>query len=79
MREKKSLEMKNFIFKSKDITSSDFTKIFIKLETIQKEQRHARVDLKTLINQLDRILEVQGEAHPGRSEDMEQVPEEEGI
>ncbi len=70
--------MKNLFLSPKN-TSSDFTKIFIKLDVIQKEQRHARIDLKTLINQLDRILEVQGEAHPGRSEDIEQVPEEEGI
>ncbi len=78
MWEQKSLDMKNLFLSPKN-SSSDFTKIFIKLDVIQKEQRHARIDLKTLINQLDRILEVQGEVHPGRSEDIEQVPEEEGI
>ncbi len=48
MREKKSLEMKNFIFKSSDI--SGLTKI---LELVQAEQRHARYDLQQINKKID--------------------------
>jgi len=45
--------MKNFIFKSK--TDSDLLKILLKLEVIQKEQRHARYDLQLGLKTLDTI------------------------
>ncbi len=70
----KNLDMKNLFLSPK--SSSDFTKIFIKLETIQAEQRHARQDLKQLLNQLDSILESQ-ETSPQTESDT--IPEEEGI
>ncbi len=45
--------MKNFIFKSE----SDFHKIiFNKLETIQSEQRHQRVDLALVTRALNRLI-----------------------
>ncbi len=45
--------MKNFIFKS----DADFHKIvFNKLETIQKEQRHARQDLVNLTRMLQLLI-----------------------
>ncbi len=48
MRERKSLGMKNFIFKSQN--NFDFTKIF---SQIQAEQRHARFDLQECNKKLD--------------------------
>ncbi len=77
MRDKKSLEMKNFIFKSKD-KSSDFTKIFILINQIQTEQRHARGDLKQIMNMCTRLIESIQETSP-QTESIEQIPEEEGI
>ncbi len=45
--------MKNFIFKSQQ----DFHKIvFNKLETIQSEQRHQRVDLALITRQLGKLI-----------------------
>ncbi len=69
--------MKNFIFKSKDSTSSDFTKIFIKLETIQKELRHQRVDLHQIILNTAKLLDSIQETSP--QTESETIPEEEGI
>ncbi len=44
--------MKNFIFKSHE----DFHKIlFNKLETIQSEQKHARIDLAYIIRCLNKL------------------------
>ncbi len=44
--------MKNFIFKS----PQDLQKMFsIKLESIQKEQRHARIDLSEILRLLHRL------------------------
>ncbi len=51
MGEKKSLEMKNFIFKSS--LDKDFTKILQKLEIIQKEQRANRYDNQVLLKKID--------------------------
>ncbi len=48
MRERKSLGMKNFIFKSQN--NFDFTKIF---NQIQAEQRHARFDLQEINKKCD--------------------------
>ncbi len=47
--------MKNFIFKSK-LSNSDLYKIQIKLELIQREQRHARADLGHIIKLLETTL-----------------------
>ncbi len=45
--------MKNFIFKSQQ----DFHKIvFNKLETIQKEQRHQRMDLSRIERMLETLI-----------------------
>ncbi len=73
MREKKSLEMKNFIFKSKDV-SSDFTKIFILINQIQTEQRHARGDLKQIINMCSRLID---SIQTIPEDTTEHIPEEE--
>ncbi len=51
MRERESLRMKNFIFKSS--SESDLLKILQKLDIIQKEQRHARYDLQVLLKRID--------------------------
>ncbi len=50
MRERKSIGMKNFIFKSPE---KDFTKIISLLENIQKEQRANRYDNKMELDKLD--------------------------
>ncbi len=50
MRERKSIGMKNFIFKSQK--NFDFTKIF---SQIQAEQRHARFDLQTILKEISII------------------------
>ncbi len=72
----KSLDMKN-LFLSPKIKSSDFTKIFILIDQIQKEQRHARGDLKQIMHMISNILDMANEATPqNQSED---IPEQEGI
>jgi len=52
--------MTNFIFKSANrlIKNSPLTEGYLmtKLETIQKEQRHARCDLKDISLKLERLL-----------------------
>ncbi len=53
MRERESMRMKNFIFKSSQAT--DLLKILQKLDIIQKEQRHARYDLQVGLKQLEVI------------------------
>ncbi len=50
MRERESMRMKNFIFKSSFTT--DLLKIYQKLEIIQKEQRAARYDLQVITKQV---------------------------
>jgi len=50
MRERESMRMKNFIFKSS--TDSDLLKLFQKLDIIQKEQRHARYDLQQILKEV---------------------------
>ncbi len=51
MRERESMRMKNFIFKSSSDT--DFKKIVSVLEIIQAEQRHARYDLQQIQKKLE--------------------------
>ncbi len=75
MWKQKSLDMKNLFLSPKQ--ASDFTKIFIKLDIIQSEQRHARGDLAQIKHQLGSLLEY-SETSP-QTESTEQVPEEEGI
>ncbi len=55
IRGQKSIEMKNFIFKStsKDI---DLLKIFTQLDLLLKEQRAQRVDLAWVKNQIKLLL-----------------------
>jgi len=48
--ERKSLRMKNFIFKSS--TDKDLQKFSLSLEIIKKEQRSARYDLQLIQKQL---------------------------
>ncbi len=71
----KSLDMKNLFLSPKN-SSSDFTKIFIKLESIQKELRHQRTDLSQIINNTARLLDAVQETSP-QTESTEQIPEEE--
>ncbi len=73
----KSLDMKNLFLSPK--SASDFTKIFIKLDMIQAEQRHARGDLAQIKHQLGAILENTDETSPQTESDEQVVPEEEGI
>ncbi len=42
--------MKNFIFKS---TVADLQKFSVKLDLIQREQRHARYDLQEILKKID--------------------------
>ncbi len=51
MRERKSIGMKNFIFKSQD--KFDFKKIISVLEIIQKEQRANRYDNILILKKLE--------------------------
>ncbi len=74
MREEKSLEMKNFIFKSKD-ESSDLLKILLRINQIQTEQRHARGDLKQIMNNTVRLLNTVQETNP----QTEDIPEQEEL
>ncbi len=74
MTVKKSLEMKNFIFKSKDV-SSDLYKILTRINMIQAEQRHAHGDLKQIMNNTVRLLDALQETSP--QTDTENIPEEE--
>ncbi len=74
MWKQKSLDMKNlFLSPSK---SPDFTKIFIKLNMIQAEQRHARADLKMILNEIHTIIESIQETSP-QTDSEEHIPEEE--
>ncbi len=75
MWEQKSLDMKNFIFKSSN-KSPDFTKIFILINQIQTEQRHARGDLKQILNNLSTLLD---SLQTIPEDKQEHIPEEEGI
>jgi len=72
----KSLDMKNLFLSPKN-SSSDFTKIFIKLETVQKELRHQRVDLQQIIQSMALILDSINETPP--QTDSETIPEQELI
>ncbi len=77
MREKKSLEMKNFIFKSKDNTS-DLLKILVNLEMIKSEQRHVRGDLQTIKKNLVTLIDSIQETSPQTDSDTrDEVPEQE--
>ncbi len=73
MWEQKSLDMKNFIFKSSN-KSPDFTKIFILINQIQTEQRHARGDLKQIINMCSRLIDA---IQTIPEDNTENIPEEE--
>ncbi len=73
----KSIEMKN-LFLSPKSKSSDFTKIFILINQIQAEQRHARSDLKQIMLMCSRLIDSLQETSP-QTESIEQIPEEEGI
>ncbi len=77
MWEQKSLDMKNLFLSPKN-SSSDFTKIFIKLEMIQKELRHQRVDLHNLLVNSAKLIDSIQETSP-QTDQSEQIPEEEGI
>ncbi len=77
MREKKSLEMKNLFLSTKS-ESSHFTKIFILINQIQAEQRHARGDLAQIKHQLSAILDMSNDETSPQT-DTENIPEEEGI
>lgn len=77
MWRQKSLDMKN-LFLSPRITT-DFTKIFIKLDSIQAEQRHARGDLAQIKHQLGELLDNINETSPQTESTEQEVPEEEGI
>ncbi len=77
MWRQKSLDMKNLFLSPKQ--ASDFTKIFIKLDIIQSEQRHARGDLAQIKHQLGELLDRTGEAHLGAEDNQHDIPEEEGI
>ncbi len=71
----KSLDMKNFIFKS-SIKSTDFHKIFILINQIQTEQRHARGDLKMILNEIHTLIDsLRGPAEPI----TEDIPEQEEL
>ncbi len=70
--------MKNLFLSPKN-TSSDFTKIFIKLEAIQKELRHQRVDLHQLLLRSQLLLDQIQETSPQTESTEQEVPEEEGI
>jgi len=77
MWEQKSLDMKNLFLSPKQ--ASDFTKIFIKLDMIQAEQRHARGDLAQIKHQLSSILDLTVNEETSPQTDTENIPEEEGI
>ncbi len=69
--------MKNFIFKS---TDADLQKLFIILELIQKEQRHARYDLQVIIKETKTLIKgmailVSSPDNSPEPEDL-QLPEE---
>jgi len=73
----KSLDMKNlFLSPSKN---SGLTKIFIKLDMVQAEQRHARSDLQQIKHQLDSIIDSINETSPQTESTEQEIPEEEGI
>jgi len=69
----KSLDMKNFIFKSKDVTS-DLYKINTRLNMMQTEMRHQRGDLKQIINMCSRLIDSM-QTIP--EDTAEHIPEEE--
>ncbi len=54
MRERESMRMKNFIFKSS--SNTDLLKIFSQLDSIQKEQRANRYDNQCELKQLEVIV-----------------------
>ncbi len=68
--------MNKFLFKS---TDADLQKILInKLETIQKEQRHARADLAYLIRHMNELVNnqsLQKQVDQFFEEDKENIPE----
>ncbi len=53
MRERESMRMKNFIFKSSDNNNSDLQKFSRTLETIQKQLRDLRDDNQTMTIKLN--------------------------
>ncbi len=54
MRERESMRMKNFIFKSSN--NSDLSKILLRLEIMQREMRHQRDDLSDIKRRLTRVI-----------------------
>ncbi len=73
MREKKSLEMKNFIFKSQN--NFDLQKFSRKLEVIQQELRHQRDDNNDIKRRLTRVIGLLTDSATVERE--EEYPEEE--
>ncbi len=67
--------MKNLFLSTKS-ESSHFTKIFIKLEIMQKELRHQRVDLQNILTNLATIVD---SIQTTPEDTTEHIPEEEGI
>ncbi len=74
MRERESLRMKNFIFKSSN--ESGLTKIVSVLEIIQAEQRHARYDLQEIKKELKTCVKALAALYSTpEPEDSEEIPE----
>ncbi len=71
MRERKSIGMKNFIFKSP--VPSDLIKILL---LVQAEQRHARYDLQLINKKLDKCVSALSLlVSAPEPEDSEEIPE----
>ncbi len=73
MRERESMRMKNFIFKSSN--DSDLQKFSLTLRLIQAEARHQRDDLSDIKRRLTRVIGLLTDSAPVERED--EYPEEE--
>ncbi len=77
MRERKSIGMKNFIFKSSPIRDSDLQKFSLQLRLIQSELRHQRDDNSDIKRRLTRIISILTHTSPVLRQDELPVEEEE--
>ncbi len=73
MRERESMRMKNFIFKSSN--NSDLQKFSLTLAIMQKKMRHQRDDLSDIKRRLTRVISLMTDSTPVERE--EEYPEEE--
>ncbi len=75
MRDRESMRMKNFIFKSSN--NSDLLKIFMSLEIIKKQNRAFRDDITDIKHRLTSISRQITDRTPNIEEREEEYPEEE--